>query len=80
MNVLGYSGIHPPNWSGFGFSKTRIGHKRGILLSIFAQKEQAGRCDKTSNDRGLGGAGGQNRTDMEFTFRWILSPDFQVLG
>ena len=79
MNVLGYSGIHPPNWGGFGFSKTRIGHKRGILSSIFAQKEQAGKRDKTSNDGGLGGAGGQNRTDMSITTRWILSPDSLVL-
>ena len=65
-------------WDSSGLSKARLGHKRGILLFIFAQKEQARRCDKTSNDAGLGGAGGQNRTDMEFTFRWILSPEVMV--
>ena len=54
MNVLGYSGIYPPIWGSFGFSRTRIGHKRGILLSIFAQKEQTGKCDKTSNGGQLG--------------------------
>ena len=71
---------HPPIWSSSSISRTRIRHAKRILLSILAKREKIGETDKPSNYGHLGGAGGRNRTDMSVTTRWILSPDFQVLG